>query len=95
MEEKKSEKDYLALKWGTLKSWNFQSKRALAKGARELLKEYSALGSSASAMFQHDTPEQKKIICKLIDAGNFTRVFLDWDGRYVSKTEAKKYVMEY
>lgn len=89
------EKDHLTLKWGTLKSWDFQSKRALSKGAQELFAEYGRLGCSPGAATQHDTPEQKKIICKLIDAGNFTRVFLDWEGKYVSKTEAKKYVMSY
>lgn len=84
------EKDHLVLKWGTLKSWHFHSKEALA-----LLKEYNELGSSISAMAQHDTPRQKEIICELIDNGNFTEVYLDWDGKNISKVEAKKYVMEY
>lgn len=90
-----TEKDYLTLKWGTLKSWNFTSERALKGGAKELFKRYSEIGSSLGAMQQNDTQEQKEIICKLIDIGNFKKVFLDWDGKYVTKTEAKKYVMEY
>ena len=45
-------------------------------------------------MMQHDTEEQKTILCELIDIvpGD---IYLDWDGVYVSKEAAKKYVMEY
>jgi hypothetical protein len=82
--------DKLSLKWGTLKACHFHSNEAM-----KLLKEYSEIGSSLSAMSQHDTPRQKEIICELIDIGNFDTVYLDWDNRHVSKTEAKKYVMEY
>lgn len=51
----KKAEDHLTLKWGTLKSWDFHSEKAL-----ELLKEYNSIGSSFSAMAQHDTPRQKK-----------------------------------
>ena len=82
--------NHLTLKWGTLKSWNFKG----IKEAEPLLKRYSEIGLSFSAMAQRDTTEQKEIICKLIDLipGD---IFLDWDGKYVSHDEAKKYVMEY
>jgi len=83
-------RDELTLKWGTLKGWHFHSDRAL-----ELLREYAEIGSSMSAMLQHDTPRQKEIICELIDEGNFETVYLDWDGKDVSKAEAKAYVMDY
>jgi len=84
-------KDYLCLKWGTLKEWSFNSKKA-----KILLKEYSKIGfSSAGCMTQKDTIRQKEIICKLIDEGDFEKVFLDWDGKDVSKEKAKKYVMKY
>jgi hypothetical protein len=90
-ENKMSEqKDYLTLKWGTLKSWSFHSDKA-----KKLLKEYGEIGSSVSAMLQHDTTRQKEIICELIDEGDFETVCLDWDGKDISKEEAKKYVMEY
>lgn len=82
--------NYLTLKWGTLKSWDFKgNEEAIA-----LLKKYENLGSSFSAMQQRDTPEQKEIICKLIDMvpGD---ILLEWDNKYVSREEAKKYVMEY
>lgn len=87
MEDKK---DHLTLKWGTLKDWSFHSEKA-----KKLFKEYSEIGSSMSAMMQHDTPRQKEIICELIDEGNFKQVYLDWDGKWISKEEAKKYVMDY
>jgi len=82
--------NHISLKWGTLKEWNFSG----LPEAQELFKKYCDLGSSASAMMQDDSPEQKEIICKLIDLmpGD---IYLDWDDRYVSKDEAKKYVREY
>lgn len=82
------EKDHLTLKWGTLKSWHFHSDKA-----KKLLEEYSKLGSNMSVVMQHDTPRQKAIICELIDEGDFKKVYLDWDDKYVSKEEAKKYVL--
>lgn len=84
------EQDHLVLKWGTLKSWNFHSEKA-----KSLLKEYHEIGSTISAIMQKDTPRQKEIICALIDEGNFEKVLLDWEGKDVSKEEAKKYVMGY
>ena len=82
--------DYLTLKWGTLKAWNLTSEKG-----KELLRKWFELGSSPSAMMQRDTPEQKDLICQMIDECSADEIFLDWDGKYVSKAEAKKYVMEY
>ncbi len=45
-------------------------------------------------MAQNDTPEQKEIICQLIDLVP-GEIFLDWDNKDVSKEEAKKYVLNY
>lgn len=81
--------DSLALKWGTLKRWKIRSEKGLA-----LLKRYHEIGASASCMMQHDTPEQKEIICQLID-GCAGDIYLDWDGVYVSKEKAKEYVRSY
>ena len=86
----KKQVDSLTLKWGTLKRWDFHSKKAI-----KLLKEYSGIGSSISAICQHDTPRQKEILCELIDEGNFKTVYLDWNDKDVSKEEAKKYVINY
>lgn len=81
----------LTLKWGTLKAWDFKgNERALA-----LLKEYHEIGASVSAAMQNDTPRQKEILCELIDAGDLETVHLDWDGKDVSKAEAKDYVRNY
>lgn len=83
--------DHLSLKWGTLKSWSVDDNEI----AMKLLKEYLELGASMSAMAQHDTAKQKEIICKIIDAVDCDKIYLDWDGEYVSKEEAKTYVMTY
>lgn len=82
--------DYLTLKWGTLKRWNFHSEKAI-----KLLEEYSHIGSCISAIMQKDTTRQKEIICELIDEGDFDEVYLDWDDKYISKEEAKEYVLNY
>ena len=81
----------LTLKWGTLKAWDLNEDGA----AFAILKKWNELGSSPSAMAQDDTAEQKKLICELIDAVDCEEVYLDWDGKHVSKDEAKKYVTEY
>lgn len=81
----------LTLKWGTLKSWDFSN----SEKGEELLKEYSQIGSSFSAMAQRDTSRQKEIICALIDLCDGDTIYLEWDGVSVSKQEAKDYVMNY
>jgi len=83
-------KNNLTLKWGTLKAWNF----GVDKKGQKLLKEYHKLGASMSAMTQKDTPRQKEIICELIDLVD-EKIYLDWDGKYVSQKKAKEYVMNY
>lgn len=87
----KDHENYLTLKWGTLKSWDFVNSE---KGA-ELLKEYGEIGQSFSAMAQKDTPRQKEIICELIDICDGDTIYLDWDEEDVSKQEAKDYVLNY
>lgn len=79
----------LTLKWGTLKSWDFDKKEAKA-----LLKEYTKIGASMSCMTQRDTQRQKEIICQLIDLADGD-IFLEWDGEFVSKDKAKEYVRNY
>lgn len=81
--------DSLSLKWGTLKSWDIHSEKGLA-----LLKRYVEIGASLGAAQQKDTPEQKDIICQLID-GCAGEIYMDWDGEYVSKEKAKEYVRNY
>jgi hypothetical protein len=83
-------KDSITLKWGTLKAWHIETPEAF-----EFLKQWNALGQSMSVMAQNDTPEQKALLCQMIDASDVDHVFLDWDGIYVSKQEAKDYIMNY
>lgn len=81
----------LTLKWGTLKAWDLKTKKQL-----DLLEKYSKHGVCMSAMAQDDTKEQKEIICKIIDTITDPRgILLSWDGIFVSKADAKKYVMSY
>lgn len=84
-------KEFLTLKWGTLKSWEFTE----GGKAHELLKKYADLGMSYGAAQQKDTPEQKELICRIIDAVDAETIYLDWDGKDVSKEEAKEYVKNY
>jgi len=81
--------DHILLKWGTLKSWNLHSKKG-----KKLLEKYNSLGSSMSAMQQHDTDEQKELICQMIDeCDGFIQS--DWTGEYFTREKAKEYVMDY
>ncbi len=82
--------EFLSLKWGTIKEWEFHSEECVS-----LWRQYLSLGSSYSAACQRDTPEQKLLVCKIIDACNAEKIWLDWDGVEVSKEDAKRYVMEY
>lgn len=90
MEDQTATSNRLTLKWGTLKSWHFDSKECQA-----LMKEYNDIGSTLSAMSQRDTPRQKEIICQLIDLCDGDTIYLDWDSKDVSKQDAKDYVMNY
>lgn len=85
-----AERDYITLKWGTLKAWNLNSERG-----KELMRQYDEIGSCISAACQKDTPEQKQIILQMIDECQAETIYLDWDGKEVSKDEAKRYVLEY
>lgn len=56
MNENNESTDYLLLKWGTLKGWNFEN----SPEAFEALREYESIGASVSVMMQQDTPLAKK-----------------------------------
>lgn len=81
--------EHLKLKWGTLKGWKIEK-----DSNHELLRRYFEIGSSASAMLQEDTAEQKQIICDLID-GIDGEIENDWSGEEMTKEAAKDYVMNY
>lgn len=79
----------LSLKWGTIKGWTNASQQTQA-----LLRQYFSDGQPLSAMADRPDESRKRTLCDLIDQLNGT-IYLDWDGKYVSKDEAKRYVMEY
>jgi hypothetical protein len=90
MSDTQEEKDHLTLKWGTLKSWNFTSEKG-----KKLLERYFEIGSSMSAICQHDTQEQKQIVLDLIDECA-SPIYNDWEGAYFpTKQDAKDYVTNY
>jgi hypothetical protein len=82
--------EYLLLKWGTIKGWDFSDNES----AKAIAKKYIELGASASAMAQSDTPEQKQLICDLINACNGV-ISNDWSGETLTKEQAIEYVTTY
>ena len=78
----------LELKWGTIKGWHLESEEAL-----KLAEEYDEEGVCLSVMAQKDTPRQKEIILELIDLCD--SIYLHWDGKCVTKEEAKEYINTY
>jgi hypothetical protein len=90
MDSDYNSQDHLSLRYGTLKEWHLHSEKG-----KSLLREYFSLGASYGCLFQKDTLEQKKLICQMIDECNADEIFLDFDGKYISKEEAKEYVMSY
>jgi hypothetical protein len=86
---KSEEKDYVTLKWGTLKSYSIQNEETW-----ELMKKYFEAGVSVSVMTQRDTDEQKELLCQVLESIG-EPVYLEWDGVYVSVEEAKEYIRNY
>lgn len=81
--------EWLSLKWGTVKGWD-----SLSEKSQEILKRFFADGVSMSAAMDHPDAERKAILCELIDQLD-GQIYLDWDGKDVTKEEAKKYVTEF
>ena len=81
--------DHVDLKWGTIKGWLIQD-----PDTYKLLEEYYADGVPMSAAADKPDDYRRGILCQIIDRIG-KPVYLDWDGKYVSVEEAKKYVMEY
>ena len=78
----------LTLKWGTVKAWNLETDEA-----KTALQKYFDYGTSMSAMLQHDSPEQTQALLDAIDF--MDEIWLDWEGKQVSREEAKAYVLNY
>lgn len=81
----------LTLKWGSLKGWHLEN-----EASKAVLQKYFDSGSvSMSAMAQRDNDAQKAALLELIDVIDCNTIFLDWDGKDVSKEEAKAYLLNY
>lgn len=81
----------LALKWGTIKRWDVKSTASVVA-----LKKYFDAGTvSMSAIAQHDNDAQRAALIELIEVVDCDEIYLDWDGKYVSKEEAKDYILNY
>lgn len=78
----------LTLKWGTVKGWKLETDEAKAA-----LQKWADGGVSLSAAMQQDTPEQKQALLDAIDT--MDEIWLDWEGKRVSREEAKEYVRHY
>jgi hypothetical protein len=81
----------ITLKWGTLKGWEGVKEDS---EARKLLEKYHDQPVSWGVAQQRDTPEQKQALIDLVSLSD-VRVYLDWNGKYVSNDEAVKYLTEY
>lgn len=81
--------EYLLLKWGTLKDWKIFTLKSY-----DILKKYLETGVSVSCACQKDTPEQKQLICELIDSLE-GKIQNDWTGDWMTKQEAKDYILNY
>ncbi|PYS92493.1 MAG: hypothetical protein DMF62_00360 [Acidobacteria bacterium] len=78
----------LTLKWGSAKAWDLETEEA-----RVAIQKWADHGVSMSAMMQQSSPEQKQC---LIDALDFMdEIWLAWEGKKVSKEEAKQYLLDY
>ena len=81
-------KNSVTLKWGTLKGWNLHTEDAM-----DALRLYKSFGTSMSLAMQDDTPEQRDALIALIRHAD--EIWLDWEGKQVTRDEAIKYVQEY
>ena len=80
----------LLLKWGNVKGWEGFEEGTPARAA---LDKWADSGQGISAM-QRQTPEQRELICGIIDAVD-GEIWNDWDDKVMTKDEAKAYVRDY
>jgi len=85
-------KDYIWIKWGTLKEVQYSTVEQFAA-----LKRYHDRGPvSMGAMQREDNSAQKQALCDLIDAisKNGGDVIDAWTMKTITVAEAKRWVME-
>lgn len=79
----------LILKWGTIKGWENLTEKSM-----KIIQLYFSDGFPASCATDHPDENRKHLLCDLIDQLE-GKIYLSWDGKYVTKDEAKKYIIEY
>lgn len=85
------EKSELMLKWGTVKGWS-----GFYEGEPPMiaLEKWAAISGVSGGAATHDnTDAHRAALCEVVDAVDL--VYYEWDGRYMSKDEAKAYIMGY
>lgn len=82
--------DYLLLKWGTIKGWEFETTEC---ESFKLLEKY--MDNMSGGCAQHKpNKEQNELLCTLIEDFD-GEIWNDWDDKIMSKEEAKEYVSTY
>ena len=79
----------LQLKWGTIKGWDDFTLQSV-----EIINRFYADGMCMSAAMDKPGEDRKAILCELIDQLD-GEIWNEWDGKMMSKDEAKKYVLDY
>lgn len=88
--EPKSWEDYLLLKWGTIKSYNYEKNEK----AQEIIKKYNSEWLSWNwVMMQKDNERQVQFLFDLIDITDWT-ISSDWSWECFTKEGAKKYILD-
>lgn len=82
--------DHLLLKWGGLKSWDYEHNVK----AQKLIREFQEHGMSLSAISQKNDKRQKEILLELVDITDGV-IQNDWDGEYYTQEQAKEYLTGY
>lgn len=86
--------DFILLKWGTLKSYDFTN----SPEALLTLQEYHSIEDSgiAELSLNTDSPKQKDLLCKMIDQVNGeVRIYWGNEDCTNDREKAKKYVRDY
>lgn len=83
-------KDFLLLKWGSLKSWDVSSNPK----AIRLVEKWIKHSVNYSSIEHLNNEEQRDILCDLIRA-HTGKIQDDWGGRVFTKEEAIEYIKNY
>lgn len=79
----------IMLKWGSLKGWENLSDEDM-----KFIERYYAEGVPMSAMTDKPDQHRKNVLCEFIDQFD-GKIYLDWDGKYINKEQAKSYIIGY